>query len=242
MNTEQNPLHIPFETFDPTAILVIGAGGHGKSIVGIIQAMRNWRIVGFIDDSIQPGTRILDIPVVGSLKDLEKFQQKGIRLAANGVGGINKPQVRINIFAQLARAGFVCPSLVHPSSVVEPSASLEAGVQVMPNCYIGPDCSIGFGSVLNNGVCLSHDTKIGRVVNLSPNATLAGGVTIDDFSQIGMGATINLNVSIGSWSRVGNSATIKDHVPDETIVRAGTIWPIRDSSKNKKPAEDQHVS
>jgi acetyltransferase-like isoleucine patch superfamily enzyme len=40
-----------------------------------------------------------------------------------------------------------------------------------------------------------------------------------------MGVTVNLRVNIGNHARIGNAATIKQDVPEEGIVRAGTIWP-----------------
>jgi len=86
---------------------------------------------------------------------------------------------------------------------------------------------VGFGTLINSHVCVSHDCRIGRVVNLSPGALLAGGVRIEDYAQIGMGATVNINLTVGSHARVGNSATVKADVPANGRVYAGTIWPPR---------------
>jgi acetyltransferase-like isoleucine patch superfamily enzyme len=63
------------------------------------------------------------------------------------------------------------------------------------------------------------------VVNLSPGAMLAGGVTLEDFVQVGMSATINLNIRVGKGARVGNGATVKADVPAGQVVRAGAVWP-----------------
>jgi acetyltransferase-like isoleucine patch superfamily enzyme len=40
-----------------------------------------------------------------------------------------------------------------------------------------------------------------------------------------MGVTINLGVKIGKGARIGNGATVKADVPENGIVKAGTIWP-----------------
>ena len=84
---------------------------------------------------------------------------------------------------------------------------------------------LGFGTLINAGVVVSHDGKIGQCVNLSPGALLAGAVTVEDFAQIGMGATINLGITIGSRARIGNSAVVKADVPADGRVYAGSIWP-----------------
>ena len=54
---------------------------------------------------------------------------------------------------------------------------------------------------------------------------LAGAVQIGSGALIGMGATVNLSVVVGGNAKVGNGATIKSDVPENGIVRAGTIWP-----------------
>ena len=64
----------------------------------------------------------------------------------------------------------------------------------MPQAYVGGNAKIGFGTVINIHACVPHDSKIGKIVNLSPHATLGGGVSVGDYSQIGMQVSINLGV------------------------------------------------
>jgi acetyltransferase EpsM len=225
MSQQTRQLHVPLQTFDPTAILVYGGGGHGKAIIDVIRAMRTYRVIGIIDDNIPAGTLILGVPVLGTAQILGETYRKGIRLAANGVGGIGNVDIRLKAFEMLAESGFVCPALVHPSAVIEPSAVLESGVQVLAQAYIGGDVQIGFGTLFNIGACAAHDCKIGKVVNLSPQATLAGGVMVDDYTQIGMCATVNVNLKIGSRVRIGNGATVKADVASGMRIRAGEIYP-----------------
>ena len=90
--------------------------------------------------------------------------------------------------------------------------------------------TVGFGCIVNTGAILSHDCVLGDYVNISPGAILAGAVQVDERSLIGMGATINLGVKIGSGVRVGNSAVVKADVPQNSIVRAGAIWPDNKNS------------
>lgn len=223
----QIPFNQAASSFDPTAIVVFGGGGHGKTLVELLQSLGCYRIVGVIDDVLPVGECVVGVPVLGSPDMLPELYERGVRMAVNGVGGIGNPDVRIMIFEQLAAAGFVCPAIVHPTAYVEPSAVLEPGVQVLPQAYVGSDSHVGFGTVINAGVIISHDCHIGRVVNLSPGAMLAGNVTIDDYAQIGMGATVNLHLTVGRLARIGNGATVKADVPAESRVYAGTIWPPR---------------
>ncbi len=212
---------------DPTSMLIYGAGGHGKAVLELLRAVRTYRIIGWIDDGLPVGSEILGLPVVGGAANLREWYKRGVRLAANGVGGIGNPAVRIQVFDTLAQEGFSCPALVHPTAMVEPSAALEAGVQVLPLAYVGSSTRVGFGSVINVGAIAAHDCRLGRVTNLSPGAALAGFVQVGDHTQIGMNATINLNLTIGSGCNIGNGATVKADVPAGARVWAGSTWPAR---------------
>ncbi len=218
---------MPAFDYDPTALLLFGGGGHGKTLIELVRAAATYHWVGVIDDGLTPGSDVLGVPVLGGAHALADVFARGVRLAVNGVGGINHPEVRLRVFEQLAQAGFNCPAVAHPTAWIDSSARLEGGVQVLAQSYVSASARIGYGSVLNAGVIVSHDCQIGHCVNLSPGALLAGGVRVEDFAQIGMGATVNLNLTIGRGARVGNGATVKADVPPGAVVHAGTIHPPR---------------
>jgi acetyltransferase EpsM len=215
----------PTSSFDSTAIIVYGGGGHGKSLIDLLRTLGSYCIVGIVDDGISAGTTIMGLPVIGGAEVLTKLYANGIRLAVNAVGGIGNLTVRIKVFQTLAQAGFVCPALVHPTAFIEPSAALSPGVQIMPHAYVGSESHIGFGAIINTRAIVSHDCQVGDYANLSPGAILAGEVQVGAGALVGMGATINLQVKIGSRARIGNGATVKTDVPENGIVRAGAVWP-----------------
>ena len=216
----------PIPAPESTGLVVYGGGGHSKTIIELVRAAGLLQLVGIIDDHLPVGTSILGLPVLGGADRLPGLFADGVRLAANAVGGIGNVAVRIDVFDTIARAGFQCPTLVHPSAWVEPSARLADGVQVLAKAYVSSDSRVGFGSVINAGVVVSHDCVLGRIVNLSPGAMLAGGVVLEDYVQVGMAATINLNIHVGQGARIGNGATVKSDVPSGQVVRAGAIWPL----------------
>lgn len=213
--------------FDPSALLIFGGGGHGKTVIDLVRAMGTYHIAGVIDDTLPRGSQVLGVPVIGGAGDLAEWYERGVRLAVNAVGGIGNVAVRLKVFDLLTQAGFAFPTLVHPSAVVERSAVLEAGVQVLAQCYVGSAARVGFGTVLNAQAIVHHDCVIGQVVNLSPGATLAGNVIVEDHAQIGMRATVNLKLRVGRGALLGNACTVKADVPPGGRVYAGTIWPVR---------------
>ncbi len=221
----ETQLSLPESPFDPTAIIVYGGGGHGKSLIDLLRCLGAYRVAGVVDDGLEPGSLILGVPVLGGKDVLPGLIARGIRLAVNAVGGIGDVSIRIQIFRLLGEAGFACPAVVHPTSFIEASAVLSPGVQVFPHAYVGSEARLGFGSIVNTGAIVSHDCRIGDYVNISPGAMLAGEVQVGSGTLIGMGVTINLAVKIGPSCRLGNGATVKNDVPQGGIVRAGTVWP-----------------
>lgn len=210
---------------DPSAVLVYGAGGHGKSVIDLLRALNTHHIVGIIDDGITPGEQVMGLPVLGGHESLAGLRESGVGYSINAVGGIGNITMRIRVFQFLLARGFECLTIVHPSALVEPSAELADGVQVFPHAYIGSEAQVGFGGIVNTGAVVSHDCALGDYANISPGAMLAGGVRVGEGVLVGMGATVNLNVSIGDGARIGNSAVVKSDVPGGAVVKAGTIWP-----------------
>ncbi len=216
-------------------ILIYGGGGHAKTIIGLIRQLNSWQIAGIIDDGLPAGTLISGVPVLGNGSMLAEMREVGIHSAVNTVGGIGDYSIRWKVFESLIRFDFDFPTFIHPASFIEADAVIEAGVQVLPMSYISSEAQIGFGSLINANVVVSHDCRLGRCVNLSPGAMIAGNAVIDDFAQIGMNATVNLNVRVGKAARVGNSAVVKGDVPDQGRVYAGQVWPIKRFDSESRP-------
>jgi acetyltransferase EpsM len=210
---------------DLQALVIYGGGGHGKALIDLVRALKIYTIVGVLDDGLPAGGEIMGFPVLGGAEALAGLHQRGVRQAVNAVGGIGDIAVRIKVFKRLEMAGFTCPAVVHPSAVIEPGARIAQGAQVFAHAYVGSESVIGFGAIVNTGAIVSHECRLGEFANLSPGAILAGQVEIGAGALIGMGATVNLRVRVGAGARVGNGATVKEDVPENAIVRAGSVWP-----------------
>ena len=76
------------------------------------------------------------------------------------------------------------------------------------------------GSVLEDNVCVNtcgsidHDCHLGYSCHVFPNATLAGGVQVGEYSYIGTGAAVIPNRKIGRFAYVGAGAVVIDDVAE----------------------------
>jgi sugar O-acyltransferase (sialic acid O-acetyltransferase NeuD family) len=206
-------------------IMIYGAGGHAKTIMEMVRQLATYSIAGIVDDNqALTGTHVLDIPVLGTRMLLPALFEKGVRLAANGVGGIVDINVRVKVFELLAKAGFSFPVLIHPRATVEPTARIEAGVQVFANAYVGTEAVLHEKCMVNTNAVVSHDCVIGAYTHIAPGALLAGHVHVGAQTLLGMGVTTAIGVKIGAGVRVGNGAILLADVPDRTIIQAGRFW------------------
>jgi sugar O-acyltransferase (sialic acid O-acetyltransferase NeuD family) len=206
------------------ALLIFGGGGHAKTIIEMVRQIGAWIIAGILDDNPRIGEQMLGIPVLGTRTLLPMLVEKGVILAANGVGGINDIGERIRIFRLLESSGFTFPALIHPRAVVESSAKISEGVQVFANTYIGSEVTLGKRCMVNTNAVVSHNCEIGEYTHIAPGALLAGHVHVGERTLIGMGITTTIGINIGSKVRIGNGAIVLADVPDMTIIQAGRYW------------------
>jgi sugar O-acyltransferase (sialic acid O-acetyltransferase NeuD family) len=206
-------------------LLIFGGGGHAKSIMDMVKQLDEYVIAGILDDDkLLTGKEVLGIPVLGTRISFPILINQGVRLAANGVGGILDINIRIKIFESLENAGFSFPTLVHPRANVETSAVVEEGVQVFANAYIGSEAHLQSRCMVNTNAVVSHDCVIGMYSHIAPGALLAGEVRVGARTLIGMGVTTAIGVRIGDNVRIGNGAIILADVPDKTTIQAGRFW------------------
>ncbi len=215
---------LPLFQASSAELLIYGGGGHAKSVMDMVLAMGTFRIAGIIDDNIPAGTTVLGIPVLGNRAILPELVGRGIRLAANGVGGILDINIRVKLFELLEGYGFSFPILKHPRATVERSAIVGDGTQIFGNAYVGSEAVLHDRCMVNTGAVISHDCEIGAYSHIAPGAMLAGHVHVGERALVGMGVTTAIGIRIGSGVRIGNGAILYSDVPDKTVIPAGKVW------------------
>lgn len=210
--------------FDANQLVILGAGGHAKTIIDLVRQSQQYDLAGLVAEPLPVESEVLGVRVLGGYEVLEELWARGIRLMANGVGGLSRNRVRYELFQKMAEHGFGFPRLVHRGATVEPSARIQGGVQVFGAAFVGSAAQIGFGAIVNTGAVVSHDCVIGDFAHLTPGVVLAGSVHVDTGALVGMGVTTAVGVRIGEWARIGNGARITRDVPAHGIVQAGSTW------------------
>jgi sugar O-acyltransferase (sialic acid O-acetyltransferase NeuD family) len=200
-------------------LVIYGGGGHAKMCIDILKRQMGWRIEGIVDSTLEPGSMVLGVPVLGGEELLQTLPAQGVRHAVLGVGAATQHPIRTTLFRKLKAHGFELPNIIHPTAVIEPSAQLGEGNQVMAQAYIGSDARIGSNCIINALSVVSHDSQLADNVHLAPASVLAGGVHIGSDTLIGMNTSIYMKVKIGERVTVANQSSVIADVKDGVFVR-----------------------
>lgn len=181
-------------------IAIYGAGGFGKEVACLINRINanggDWQLIGFFDDSKQPGMKVSRYgTVLGGLDALADVTEPlAIALAIND----NKVVQRIRESINNANISF--PNLIDPSLflVDEQTVKMGEGNVIQNHCMISCDVTIGSFNLINDHVVIGHDNVIGDYNGLMPGAHLSGGVTIGDNNLLGVASVVLQGMTIGN--------------------------------------------
>ncbi len=212
--------------------VIIGAGGHGRVVLDIMQHEGRHEVVGFLDSNPDLHGRLMDgVEVLGPIQRLAGLKEQGVRGAIVAVGHNG---TRRSFGEQVQRLGHELVSAVHPSANIANNVSIGRGVVVAAGALVCAHCQIGDGVILNTGCLVDHETMIGTACHLCPGVKIAGRVTIESGAFVGIGATVIQHVRVGHDSVIGAGAVVlKDVPPMSTVVGL----PAREVKSLSNPTE-----
>jgi UDP-perosamine 4-acetyltransferase len=199
---------------EPTRILVLGAGGHGKAVLDLLLAHAAWRPAGVVDAAPRVAS-LLGVPVLGDESRLAALAQSGVAAAHPAIGHNGQ---RVAAAARLAAAGFALPALVHPAALAGHGVVVGEGALLMARVVVGPDARIGRLALINTGAIVEHDCVVEEAAHIAPGAVLTGGVRIGAAALVGAGAVIRPGVTVGAGAVVGAGAAVTEDVPPGATV------------------------
>ena len=189
-------------------ILLIGDGGHSKSVIDVIEQEGKFKIAGIVGTTKTIGSDVLGYEVIGDVSDVDRFS-KIYKYAIVAVGQIHTSEKRIKIFSLLMKSGFVLPSIISPRSYVSKHAVIGNGSIIMHDAVVNANAVIGDNCIINSKVLIEHDSIIHRHCHISTSATINGNVEVGEGSFIGSGAVTNNSIVIKKNSFIKAGALVK---------------------------------
>lgn len=196
--------------FDRSGIVIIGAGGHAKVCIELLQAMGEevaYCVGG--DDSMD---RCAGIPVLRGDENLLHLREAGYARLFVAIGS-NK--LRTHLATLAIDQGYELVNAISPRAIISPSVHMGSGVAVMAGAVINAEATIGDLVIINTGTTVDHDCRIGQAVHIAPQCALAGNVTVGNQSFLGVGCKVIPEIRIGDRVTVGAGAVVICHIESD---------------------------
>jgi sugar O-acyltransferase (sialic acid O-acetyltransferase NeuD family) len=212
-----------------TGVVIVGAGGHGRSIIDALRTSAHHLEPRCVTDPdpARAGADVDGVPVVGDDGRLPALLADGISAACLGVGGVRDNGPRARLFAHLRELGFELPVVVHGRGYVAGSATVGAGSVVLASAVVGAGAVVGENVIINTAAVVEHDCEVGDHVHLATGCALGGAVVVEAHAHVGLGARVLQGRRIGAGAIVGAGAVVLRDVPPGQIVVGCPAAPLR---------------
>lgn len=209
----------------PLKVVGLGAGGHAKVVIEILQQAPDYHIVGLLDTNpLLVNTSVLHVPVLGNDSLMPDLVAHGVTHFFIGLGGELQRRRLLYEWGLALRLKSI--TAIQTTAVISPSSIIGMGVTVMAHAVVNAEARVGENVIVNTGAIVEHDCLINNHVHIAPGACLAGGVIVGEQSFVGMGALVRPSVRIGERAVIGAGAVVVKDVDDGQIVVGNPARPL----------------
>lgn len=167
-------------------IVLVGFGGHGKSVADCIERAGQLHIVGYTDIE-KSDTRY---KYLGTDDKLQEIYISGTFNAAVCIGYMGKGSVRQILYNKLKQIGYKLPVIIDPSAIVSASATIGEGAFVGKGAIINAEAKIDKMAIINTKALIEHECVVGGFSHVAVGAVLCGQ------TEVGAGAFIGANATV----------------------------------------------
>lgn len=198
-------------------IILLGGGGHCKSVIDAIESVNEYEIAAIIDKPGNIGRDVCGYKIEACDEKLGEYFAAGIKYCFIAIGSVGNPEARIKAFNLACDMGFILPGIVHAAAVVSPRAKMGRASFAGAGAVINSGAAVGDNCIINTGAIIEHDCVIGDNVHVATGAVLSGGVAVGANSHIGSGACVRQYVKIGGGTIIGSGANVVGDIGDNAV-------------------------
>ena len=199
-------------------ILLIGAGGHARSCIDVLEEENQFEIAGLIEKDESLTDANLGYSIIGFDDDLLALRQQ-YNHALITVGQIKSPAIRVKLFQLLKELDFSLPTIISPKAYVSKHAQIGEGTIVMHGAIVNANAKIGNNCIINNTTLIEHDAVIGDHCHIATGAIINGEVSVENETFIGSGAVTKQAILIGKNCVIGAGVVLKNDIESNKVVK-----------------------
>ena len=189
-------------------IILIGGGGHCKSVIDVIEQEGKFQIIGIVDKPELLGVKVLGYPVIGNDSDLVDLSKK-YRYALVTVGQIKSSSLRVKLFKLAVKVGLTMPNIISPRAYVSKHAMIGQGTVIMHDALVNANAKIGENCIINSKALIEHDAIIEDFCHIATNAVINGAAIVRQGSFLGSGVITKQSVKVKKNSFIKAGSLVK---------------------------------
>lgn len=199
-------------------ILLVGAGGHARACIDVIETENQFEIAGLIEKNESMTDMNLGYPIIGTDSDLSELRQQYSH-AMITVGQIKSSKTRIKLYQLLKKLDYILPAIISPKAYVSKHAQIGEGTIIMHGVIMNANAKIGSNCIINNKSLIEHDVVIGNHCHIATGAIINGEVSVGDKTFVGSGSVTKQCISIGYNCIIGAGTVIKGDIKSNQIIK-----------------------
>lgn len=203
-------------------IVMVGAGGHAKVCIELLQAMGER--VAFCVGGDDNGPVCRGVSVLQGDAHLARLLEEGYTRAFIAIGN---NRLRLKLGRQAIAMGYSLVNAISPHAIISPSARLGTGIAIMAGAIINAEAELGNLAIINTGASIDHDCVIDAGVHLAPQCALAGNVHVGTGAFLGIGCRVIPEVRIGAGAILGAGSVAICDVPENATAVGVPAKPIK---------------
>ena len=192
------------------SLILIGAGGHARSCIDVIEHQETFDIAGLIGSEEELHHECIGYPIIGIDSELHQLA-KQYQYAIVTVGQIDSPLVRQRLYDQALAIGFKLPTIISPTAHVSRYAEVGDGTIVMHGSTVNAGAKVGNNCIINTNALIEHDAIVGDHCHISTGAIVNGAANIGQGGFVGSGSIIKQGITLGNNCVVGMGISVRHH-------------------------------
>lgn len=192
-------------------MIIAGAGGHAKEILGIFAEQNLTENIFLFDDFGSKSSKKIfnKFTVLRSVDEVQKV----FMTDPFYVLGVGSPSARKKIAEKLNALGGKAESIISPFAKIGTyHVQLGKGLNIMTGAVITQDVRVGDYTLIHVNATVHHDCTIGEFCEISPGSHILGKVLIGNNVSIGAGAVILPGLVIGDDAVIGAGAVVTKNI------------------------------
>jgi UDP-N-acetylbacillosamine N-acetyltransferase len=143
-------------------LVILGAGGYGRTIKDIVEQEKEYTKTFILDDSFEEE------------KNRTSNFKNFIDSETDFYPAFGNNELRLRWIEKILSFNGRVTSIISSHAYISPTVQIGTGSSVLPNACVGTNTIIGSGVIVNMGALIDHDCLIDDGVHIAPGAIVKG--------------------------------------------------------------------